>query len=50
MNLFKVIKVGMFVLSWYESASADGKITQEEIKQALEGILGEDGIDINIKL
>jgi hypothetical protein len=50
MNLFKVIKIGMFILNWYEDASEDGQITHDEIKEAINGILGTNAIDINIEL
>jgi hypothetical protein len=51
MKLMKVIQVGMAVMAWYERASADGKITSDELIEGIKTIVDQDEIfDVEIKL
>ena len=50
LNMFQLIKLGYKVVIWYQSASADGRITKQEIKQLIDSVLEPDMFEIDIKL
>ena len=50
MNVFKAIKFGIYVLTWYSSASKDGKITIEEIVEGALGGLEQAGVNLTVDI
>ena len=50
MNLFKAIRLGIYVLSWYQNAAKDGKITVEEIVEGALGGLQHANVDIEVDI
>lgn len=46
-SIFTVIRVGSFVIDWYESASSDGQISFDEVTELLEGAVKASGVDLD---
>lgn len=50
MNIGKAVRLGLFILSWYQKASKDGKISIEEIIEgAIQG-LQYAGVDLQVDI
>ena len=50
MNIYKAIKFGIYVLTWYSHASKDGKITIEEIVQGAIGGLEQAEVTLEVEI
>ena len=50
LNMFQLIKLGYKVVTWYQTASSDGRITKDEIKDLINSVLEPDMFEIDIKL
>jgi len=48
MNYWKALSLAMYLLGWFSRASADGKITADELAEAIKGAIGQLGLDIEI--
>ena len=48
MNIYKALSLGMYMLAWFDRASKDGKITQEEIVEGVYGAVRTIGINVEI--
>jgi hypothetical protein len=50
MNFWQAMSMGSFLLAWYARASADGKITQQEVLDGVREALLVAGLDIEIEV
>lgn len=46
MKIFKALSVGMYLIAWFQRASADGEISHQEIVEAVTGAASAAGIAI----
>jgi hypothetical protein len=50
MNFWQAMSMGSFLLAWYSRASADGKITQQEVLDGVREALMVAGVNIEIEV
>ena len=48
MNWWKAVSIGTYILGWLTKASADGRITVDEVIELVEGAIRTAGLDVQI--
>lgn len=49
-NIFKALSLGMYMLAWFERASKDGEIDEEEVVQCIQGAIETVGLKVGFKV